>query len=124
MGSFANSLFTILLGWLQGAVSAVWNAFTTENGNSFFTWIGKNWLLIAGVLCLTGLAADFCVYLFRWKPYKVWKSFFKPGKGERRTGAGRRAIFPARSRKDGTRAPDRKKIQARAGTQGRRTRGA
>ena len=77
MGSFANSLFTILLGWLQGAVSAVWNAFTTENGNSFFTWIGKNWLLIAGVLCLTGLAADLCVYLFRWKPYKVWKSFFR-----------------------------------------------
>lgn len=76
MGSFANSLFTILLGWLQGAVSAVWSAFTTENGNAFFTWIGKNWLLIAGVLCAAGLAADLCVYLFRWKPYKVWKSFF------------------------------------------------
>ena len=76
MGSFANTLFTLLLGWLQGIVSAVWSAFTTENGQSLFTWIGRHWITIAGVLCLTGLAADFCVYLFRWKPFRVWKSFF------------------------------------------------
>ena len=75
MGSFANSLFKILLGWLQGAVSAVWSAFTNEKGNSLFNWIGRNWLLIAGILCVIGLAADLCVYLFRWKPFKVWKSF-------------------------------------------------
>ena len=75
MGSFANSLFTVLLGWLQGAVSAVWNAFTSEKGNSFLNWIGNNWILIAVVLCITGLAADLCVYLLRWKPMRVWKSF-------------------------------------------------
>ena len=76
MGSFANSLFKIILGWFQGAVAAVWSAFTSDHGNSLFNWIGKNWLLIAGILCLTGLAADLCVYILRWKPFRVWKSFF------------------------------------------------
>ena len=81
MGSFANSLFKFMLGWLQGAVSAVWSAFTNEEGNSLFNWIGRNWLLAAGILCVAGLAADLCVYLFRWKPFKVWKSYFTRNKG-------------------------------------------
>ena len=64
-----------MLGWLQTAVSAVWYAFTNEKGNSFFNWIGRNWLLIAGILCIIGAAADLCVYILRWKPFRVWKSF-------------------------------------------------
>ena len=75
MGSFANSLFKIMLGWVQGAASAVWSAFTNENGSSFFSWIGQHWILLAVILCLIGLSADLCVYIFRWKPFKVWKSF-------------------------------------------------
>ena len=82
MGSFANTLFKILLGWLQGAASAVWAAFTTENGVSLLTWIGRNWLLIAGALCIIGLTADLCVYILRWKPYKVWKNHFSHKKDE------------------------------------------
>ena len=76
MGSFANSLFKMMLGWLQAAVSAVWSAFTSENGSSVFNWIGRHWILLAGILCVIGLVTDLCVYIFRWKPYKVWKSFF------------------------------------------------
>ena len=76
MGSFANSLFKILLGWFQGAVSAVWFAFTSKNGNSFIEWIGNHWVLIAAVLCVIGLITDLFVYIFRWKPFKVWQSFF------------------------------------------------
>lgn len=80
MGSFANSLFKIMLGWLQGVVAAVWSAFTSENGSALFNWIGRNWIVIAAVLCVTGLAADLCVYILRWKPFRVWKSFFTRGK--------------------------------------------
>ena len=76
MGSFANSLFKIMLGWLQTAVSTVWSAFTSENGSSVFNWIGRHWILVAGILCVIGLVTDLCVYIVRWKPYKVWKSFF------------------------------------------------
>lgn len=80
MGSFANSLFKIMLGWLQTAVSAVWSAFTSENGSSVFNWIGRHWIMLAGILCVIGLVTDLCVYIFRWKPYKVWKSFFTGNK--------------------------------------------
>lgn len=76
MGSFANSLFTLMLGWLQGAVSAIWSAFTSQNGSSLLNWIGRRWILIAAILCAIGLAADLCVYILRWKPFRVWKSFF------------------------------------------------
>ena len=82
MGSFANTLFRGMLGWLQGIVSAVWSAFTSEKGGSFFTWIGKYWILIAGLLCIIGLVSDLGVYIVRWKPYKVWKSFFSRKKEE------------------------------------------
>ena len=88
MGSFANTLFKIMLGWLQGIVSAVWSAFTNENGDSFFVWVGRNWLLIAGVLCLTGLVCDLAVYILRWKPFKVWERLFRhPEDAEEETGA-------------------------------------
>lgn len=76
MGSFANTLFKFMLGWLQGIVSAVWSAFTNENGDSFFVWVGRNWILIAGVLCLAGLVCDLVVYLVRWRPFRAWKRFF------------------------------------------------
>lgn len=81
MGSFANSLFTILLGWVQGAASAVWSAFTNKNGGTFIEWIGRHWILFACILCVTGAAADLCVYIFRWKPYKVLKSYFARRRG-------------------------------------------
>ena len=76
MGSFANTLFTIMLGWIQTAASAIWSAFTTENGGSFLQWIGRNWIVLAAVLCAAGLILDLGIYLLRWRPIKVWKSYF------------------------------------------------
>lgn len=82
MGSFANTLFRILLGWLQGLVSMIWSALTAKDGKSFLSFIGENWLLITLILCATGLIADFAVYLFRWKPYKVWQTFLRHLQGK------------------------------------------
>ena len=77
MGSFANTLFTIMLGWIQAAASAIWSAFTTENGGSFLQWIGRNWFILAVILCVIGMVMDFSIYLLRWRPVRVWKSFFR-----------------------------------------------
>ena len=77
MGSFSNTLFSALLGWLQGLVSMIWSALTSESGSPFFQFIEKNWLKMIIVLCVAGVAADFIVYIFRWTPYKVWYSFFQ-----------------------------------------------
>ena len=77
MGSFANTVFSLLLGWLRGLISLIWSALTSEGGESFFTFIGNNWIKIAVILCVLGLAADFAVYFFRWQPYKVWQTFVR-----------------------------------------------
>ena len=76
MGSFANSLFTIMIGWLQNVVYSIWNAFSSEQNGSFLKWIGRHWIIVAAILCAAGLIIDFTVYMVRWKPFKVWRSFF------------------------------------------------
>lgn len=76
MGSLANTLFTIMLGWLQTAASSLWSAFTSENGGSFLQWVGRNWLVLAVILCAIGLIVDLGIYLLRWRPLQVWKSYF------------------------------------------------
>jgi len=77
MGSFANTLFTTLLGWVRTVAAALWNLFTNEQGSSLLTWIGRNWLLLAIVFCVIGMTADLAIYLVRWRPDLVWKSFLR-----------------------------------------------
>ena len=76
MGSFANTLFTILLGWVETAAATIWTAFTSENGGTFLEWIGRHWLILVLVLCAAGLIVDLGIYLLRWRPIQVWKSYF------------------------------------------------
>lgn len=77
MGSFAKSLANLLFGWVSDVFSRIWSLFTTDSGTESIPWIGKQWILIVVVLCVLGLLIDFSVYLYRWKPYKVWASFFR-----------------------------------------------
>ena len=77
MGSFANSIFTILLGWVQSVIYSIWNAFTTNQNGSLLAWVGRNWKILAAVLCTAGLVIDFAVYMARWRPFMVWTSFFQ-----------------------------------------------
>ncbi len=77
MGSFANTVFSLLLGWLQAVTSMIWSALTAKDSESFLQFIGNNWIIIAIILCFIGLIADLLVYIFRWEPYKVWRSFWR-----------------------------------------------
>lgn len=97
MGSFANSTFSILLGWVRGAVSWLWSTATSQENGALVQWIADNWLILTIILCAAGIAVDFVVHMFRWQPYKVWASFFRRmfGKKEReeetpRPGSGRK----------------------------------
>ena len=82
MGSLADSLFRLMLGWLQGIVAALWSAFTTEKGGSVFAWFGRYWIPLAIVLCVIGLVSDLCVYLVRWKPFRRWFGFLRHDREE------------------------------------------
>ena len=88
MGSISNTIFSILLGWIKGLVSMIWASFTGKEGETFLQFIGKNWIIITVIICSVGLVADFVVYLFRWEPYKVWRTFWRKLRGKNRNDAG------------------------------------
>lgn len=77
MGSFANTLFSLLLGWAQTLIAALWSTFTSGKAGGFLTWVGEHWIPLAVGLCLAGGLIDLIVYLVRWQPIRVWKSFFR-----------------------------------------------
>lgn len=83
MGSFANTVFSMLLGWVRSAVAGLWALMSSE-GSSVFAWLGEHWLGLTVALCALCTLVDAVVYIIRWRPYKVWASFFRRlrGKGE------------------------------------------
>lgn len=76
MSSFANTVFSMLLGWVRGAVAGLW-ALMSEEGGGALKWLGEHWLELTVALCILGTLVDVTVHLIRWRPYKVWASFFR-----------------------------------------------
>ena len=76
MGSFANSVFNMLLGWIRAAASSLWGALTGR-GEDFLTWIGENWLAVTIAICAVCTLIDVVVHILRWRPHRVWASFFR-----------------------------------------------
>lgn len=83
MGSFANALFNGLFGWVQSAVRSLWNIFTGDPKHSFLAWVGDHWILLAVLLCAAGLICDLGVYLLRWQPFRVWRSYWERKRGRK-----------------------------------------
>lgn len=77
MGQFANTLFSVLLGWVQTATSWLWGLTTNSDMNVWLRWLLDHWLPLLLMLCIGGLVIDFIVYLIRWQPYRVWASFLR-----------------------------------------------
>ena len=75
MGNFANTLFSVLLGWVQSAVSWLWQLVGADGASGLMGWVLDNWLLLTIALCLVGVAVDVVIYLIRWQPYRVWRFF-------------------------------------------------
>ena len=80
MGLFANTLFSVLMGWMQTAASWLWSLMTNTDVSAWLRWILDNWLVLVILICLAGAAVDFVVYFFRWQPYRIWKNFLRRGK--------------------------------------------
>ncbi len=77
MGSFANSLFQFLLGWIRILLSSLWDTATSPSTGSLLRWVGDHWLALFIGVCVLGVLADLAVYMFRWRPYRVWASFLR-----------------------------------------------
>ncbi len=77
MGSLANSLFQFFLGWIRILFSSLWESVTTPSRSSLLGWIGDHWLVLLIGVCVVGTVTDLVVYLFRWRPFRVWASFLR-----------------------------------------------
>ena len=71
MGTLADSLFNLLMGWVRALVNAIWALFTTDH-TTLLEFLGKNWVLIVVVILAAGLAIDWLVWLIGWQPYHLW----------------------------------------------------
>ena len=71
MGTFADSLFTVLLGWVRGLVNGLWALFNSDH-TTLLEFFGKNWLIIAAAIVAAGLVFDWIIWLLRWQPYHLW----------------------------------------------------
>ena len=72
MGQFANTLFSMLLGWVQTAAAELWGLITQADASAWLKWLVENWLPLTLALCIGGVMIDFIVYLIRWQPYRMW----------------------------------------------------
>ena len=105
MGAFADTLFSVLLSWVQSAVGSIVTLVQSGGDRGLLAFLGNNWLFIVLVLVAGGLVVDWLVWLLRWQPYHVWATRarrFKRGL-LRLFGVGRRDEAPPQP--DGPDAP-------------------
>jgi len=50
----------------------VWSALRTGGQGGFLSWFSSNWIPLAALLIAAGVAADWLVWLVRWRPYWRW----------------------------------------------------
>lgn len=72
MGAFADSLFSLLLGWVRGLVGAIMTVISSGGESGILPFLGKNWLAIVVIIVAIGLAGDWFIWMVRWQPYRVW----------------------------------------------------
>ena len=72
-----QSVIESLLGWLRGIAQSLWGLFGGTGSGGLPGWLAANWKGLLILLCILGVALDLTVYLFRWKPYRVWNSFMR-----------------------------------------------
>lgn len=74
MNTFADWLFSALFGWMGSVANGAWNALVNAGGgiSSFFS---KYWLIFLLAAIMIGTVLDYAVWLVRWRPYLVWRSW-------------------------------------------------
>ena len=63
MNVFADSLLSLLLGWMKGLTQMLWAFFSEGASGGFLSWLGDHWLGLVLFLCAVGLTLDFVFWL-------------------------------------------------------------
>ena len=73
----ANSILTVVFGWVPSFVSSVWDWFSGKGNSGIFAWFAEHWKAFVLGIAILALVVDLVIYLIRWRPYRVWISFFR-----------------------------------------------
>ena len=73
----ANGILTVVFGWVPSFATSVWNWFNGKQDNGLFAWLADNWKGLVLTVAVIALVVDLVVYLIRWRPYRVWISFYR-----------------------------------------------
>lgn len=83
MNVLADRLFALLLGWTRALFNSLWDLVTDPSaGVSGF--IRRFWLPIILLILVFGTVMDFAVWLIRWRPYLIWRDWFRRRDARRR----------------------------------------
>ena len=74
MNDFASALLSFLLSFTRSVANSALSIFQGTSG-TFWAWIGAHWLPLTCVFVLAGLTIDIMVYILRWRPQYVWRSW-------------------------------------------------
>lgn len=77
MNTFANSLFAVLFGWAKRLIRQLWDDTVSGQFSGFFIWLGDHWVWVALGLILGCTVIDYLIWLIRWRPYLLWRAFFR-----------------------------------------------
>ena len=72
---YADTLVTLMLGWVRGFTDWIWRLISMgdgSSGRSFLRWFSDNWIMLVIVLIIIGIVIDWIVWLIRWRPYWLW----------------------------------------------------
>lgn len=81
MNGAAGTIFTFAFSWLRGILNGVWSLLSGAGG-WLVSFLSNNWLVVLLVLLIGGFVVDRLVYIFRWRPYYLWRRKEKREKRE------------------------------------------
>ncbi len=76
MNIIADRLFALLLGWTKALFNGLWNLFGNSDGGAI-GFVQRFWLPIVLILVAFGVVTDYVVWLIRWRPYFVWRTWLR-----------------------------------------------
>ncbi|HSK68270.1 MAG TPA: hypothetical protein VLA21_03335, partial [Candidatus Limnocylindria bacterium] len=76
MNVIADRLFALLLGWTKTLFNGLWNLLGNRDSGAI-GFIQRFWLPLILILMAVGVVMDYVIWLIRWRPYFVWRTWLR-----------------------------------------------
>ena len=74
MTGIVDLAYTLLLGWVRLVFDWIWKIVAGEGAGAPLQWFLQNWKVWFVIIVVAGLAADWLMWIVRWRPYRLLMS--------------------------------------------------